>query len=121
MIDASCGGHMVSILIFITSFSFNAFAGAGYDKLVKGLPEDVVTVIDRQIACNNWPEVVAHESSGIGEAHSEVRKPQTIGKQNDSHKCSRLEKDVKNIQSKYKGQKPVLDALHNSRSLTPQD
>lgn len=114
---------MKKLFLFLTSaiclFVIHAHAGPVYDKLTKGLPKDVVDIIDRRIHCNyllgempanpNDPEV---QISG---------RPQMLEKQIKERKCSALDQDEKKIRAQYKKKKDILEALDNSAELTPAE
>jgi hypothetical protein len=95
------------------------FAGSMLDDTVKGQPKDVVEFINRMIACNYWPGEMPDDADS-GEAQESGR-PQMIKKELKKAKCSLIIKDEKHLRSKYKNRKAVLDALEQSKSLSPGD
>lgn len=104
------------ILFFISS---DSWAGATYDQLTKGLPKDVIKMIDRRIGCNYWSGEMPNNAS-----NPEVResgRPQMIEKKLKVLKCTNLEKDEKTMRAKYKNKAKVLQALDDTASLTPAD
>lgn len=105
--------------IFSLFLSTVSYAGPDYDEMIKGLPKEVVSIIDRRIGCNYWPGEMPNNPN-----EPEVResgRPQMIEKNLKKLKCSHLEKDETAIQKKYKNKKNVIEALKQASTMNPTD